>query len=139
MIPNPIFTSTTQIRVRYAETDSMKVAYHASYLVWFEVGRNELIRELGYPYRQLEENSIFLPVIEAFCTYVKPVHYDDLLTLASGITDRHGVRLRIEYHLYRGEVLVAQGHTIHAFTDSEGRPIRPPKDFLEKLENAESR
>jgi acyl-CoA thioester hydrolase len=126
-------TNITHIRVRYAETDSMKVAYNASYFVWFEVGRNEIMRDLGYPYAQLEAEGFFLPVIEAHCVYIKPIRYDDELELHSAFTEQNGARIRIEYKMFCKTVLVATGYTVHAFTDHEGRPARPPKKFLEKL------
>ena len=72
---------TTQIRVRYADTDQMKVVYHGKYLEYFEVGRAALIRSLGLPYSELETRGILLPVIEAFAKYRKPARYDDLLSI----------------------------------------------------------
>lgn len=130
---NSTKTNITRIRVRYAETDSMKVAYNASYFVWFEVGRNEIMRDLGYPYSQLEAEGFFLPVIEAHCNYIQPIRYDDELDLHSSFTEQRGARIRIEYKMFCKKVLVATGHTVHAFTDHSGKPARPPKKFLEKL------
>jgi acyl-CoA thioester hydrolase len=120
----------SRIRVRYAETDRMGVAYHANYLVWFEVGRTDLIRDLGYPYTQLESEGIFLPVIEAQCAYLKPVHYDDELEVHSNILEQRGARLTIGYELFCAARLSAKGFTVHAFMDSEMKPVRPPEKFL---------
>lgn len=123
----------TTIRVRYAETDAMAVAHHASYLPWFEVGRTDLIRAMGYPYKEMEEDGVLLPVIEVQANYVRSVHYDDVLELHSFPLEQSGSRLKIGYEIYRNKILMAKGHTIHAFTDKQGKPIRPPKKFLEKL------
>ncbi len=69
--------STTTLRVRYAETDRMGVVYYANYLVWFEVARADLLRTLGWTYREMEESGVYLPVIEAHCEYRRPARYDD--------------------------------------------------------------
>ena len=127
------FKSRSLIRVRHAETDAMRVAYHGSYLPWFEVGRTDLIRELGYPYKQLEAEGVFMPVIELSCRYVKPVHYDDDLELFSWIDELQGVRIKMMYELFRAKVLVAKGFTIHAFTDGASRPLRPPGSFIQRV------
>ncbi len=111
----------------------MGVAHHASYFVWFEVGRTDLIRELGTPYKQMEASGIFLPVIEAHALYQKPIHYDDELALHSSIVNLTGLRLRIAYRLHRSKELMATGHTVHTFTGPTGKPIRPSQDILDKL------
>jgi len=111
----------------------MGVAYHANYLVWYEVGRTDLIRLLGFPYKEMERRGVFLPVIEVQSSYHKPVHYDDELELHSELEERNGVRLRIAYRLYRDRALMATGHTLHAFTDKDGKPCRPPSDILTAL------
>jgi acyl-CoA thioester hydrolase len=125
--------SRVTLRVRYAETDNMGVAHHAGYFVWFEVGRTELIRELGYAYKQLEADGLCLPVIDAQCSFLRPAFYDDVLTLESFLIKRSGLRLKIGYELFRGETLIARGHTVHAFTDMNGKPTRPLLSFLEKI------
>jgi len=121
------------LRVRYAETDNMGVAYHGSYFVWYEVGRTELIRELGYAYQKMESDGVFMPVIEAHSQYLKPARYDDPLQLKSEITELNGIRLRIQYYLYRENVLLATGYTVHAFMDRNGKPTRPPERLTEKI------
>lgn len=120
-------------RVRYAETDNMGVAYHANYLIWFEVGRTDLIRQMGYPYKDMERRGVFLPVIDVQCSYLKPVHYDDELELHTSLEERRGLRLRISYRLYRNRELMATGQTLHAFTDVQGKPHRPPDDILQTM------
>ncbi|SVD84182.1 uncharacterized protein METZ01_LOCUS437036, partial [marine metagenome] len=76
-------SATSIVRVRYAETDKMGVVYHANYLVWFEIGRTDLLRTIGWTYRQMESAGISLPVIEAHCEYRKPARYDDELEVTT--------------------------------------------------------
>ena len=86
----------TQIRVRYADTDQMKVVYHGKYLEYFEVGRAALIRSLGLPYSELETRGIHLPVIEAFAKYRKPARYDDLLSVEAIVSELPKATLKID-------------------------------------------
>jgi acyl-CoA thioester hydrolase len=117
------------VRVRYAETDQMGFAYYANYLAWFEVGRCEWLRSLGWSYRDLEaRDAIMLPVIEAHCEYRQPARYDDELLIRSRGELASPVRIRFTYDVVRagdGAVL-ASGHTVHASTDLAGRPKRLP-------------
>lgn len=114
----------------------MRVAYHGSYLPWFEVARTDLIRELGYPYSRLESEGVFMPVTEIQCRYVKPVRYDDQLTIVSFLLAQSGIRVQIGYELYCKEALSAEGFTRHAFTDANDKPTRPPKEFIACLQKA---
>jgi len=117
------------VRVRYAETDQMGFAYYANYLAWFEVGRCEWLRSLGWSYRDLEvRDALMLPVIEAHCEYRQPARYDDELLIRSRAELASPVRIRFRYDVIRagdGEVL-ASGHTVHASTNLAGRPKRLP-------------
>lgn len=123
----------TELRVRYAETDMMGIVYHANYLAWFEVGRTELLRCHGIPYRTLEEDGFRLPVLEINAKYLRPALYDDIVTIVSRMHERPSVRLRIDYEvLARGQRLVT-GHTIHAFINRQGEPVRPPAVFVDKM------
>jgi len=121
-----MITSTTQLTVRYAETDMMGVVYHGSYVPWLEVGRTQLLKELGLPYRQLEESGFRLPVLEVSLKYLRPARYDDLVTVVTRLTERPLLRIRLEYEVRREEELLATGHSVHAFIDLQGRPVRPP-------------
>ena len=117
-----------QVRVRYAETDKMGVAYYANYFVWFEVGRCELLRTLGGSYSQLEETGLLLPVIDAQCNYQAPARYDDVLNIATIGSLKSRARVKFTYEGSRqptNEVL-ASGITVHAATDPRGRPQRVP-------------
>ena len=122
MKPTPrIFT--TRLRVRYAETDQMGVVYHANYLVWFEVGRVELLRELGFTYRQMEaEQGCVMPVVEVNCRYRAPARYDDLLELETRLIAMRGAVLKFAYQLRRpepegGSTLLAEAVTTHMIVD----------------------
>jgi acyl-CoA thioester hydrolase len=121
-----VIESRTQVTVRYAETDMMGVVYHGNYLPWFEVGRTTLLKELGLAYRQLEEEGFRLPVLEVAARYLRPAVYDDTITIVTRLHERPLLRIRLEYEVRRGEELLATGHTVHAFIDREGRPVRPP-------------
>jgi len=123
----------SQVRVRYAETDQMGVAYYANYLVWFEVARTDWLRAAGLTYRRLEEDGLFLPVIDAQCRYRAPARYDDTLDVRAVARLVSPARLAFEYDITGPGGAVASGTTVHAFTDSRGRPRRVPatiKDLL---------
>jgi acyl-CoA thioester hydrolase len=130
---------TTQIRVRYADTDQMKVVYHGKYLEYFEVGRAALIRSLGLPYSELETRGIQLPVIEAFAKYLKPARYDDLLSIEAIVSELPKATLKIEYQVFRNheEEPLAEGYTVHSFINvATGKPTRPPLYFMQIMEKA---
>jgi acyl-CoA thioester hydrolase len=118
----------TRVRVRYAETDRMGVVYYANYLVWFEVGRTEWLRETGWTYRDMESDGVGLPVIEAHCDYRQPARYDDDLEIRTRATLLTPVRIRFDYEVVRAadDTALASGHTVHAALDSSGRPCRLP-------------
>ena len=125
--------SRTSITVRYAETDMMGVVYHGSYLPWFEVGRTDLMKQYGLPYRQLEAEGYFLPVLEVGAKYLKPARYDDAITIVTTLREKPLLRIKLEYEVRRGDELLATGFTLHAFIDRAGRPVRPPASFQEKM------
>lgn len=124
---------TTALRVRYAETDQMRVVYHANYFVWFEVARTDWLRSSGRTYRMLEHDGVVLPVIEAHCKYLKPARYDDDIELHTTGVRLSAVRVRFDYVVVRPSdtVALATGHTIHAAVDREGRPCRLPGDVAD--------
>ena len=121
--------SLSTVRVRYAETDKMGVAYYANYLVWFEVGRTDLLRTLGWSYREMEEAGVILPVIEAHCEYRQPSWYDDELEVRTQRRLLSAVRIQFDYQLVRrgDDVTTAVGRTIHAALDADSRPCRLPE------------
>jgi acyl-CoA thioester hydrolase len=127
----------TEIRVRYADTDQMKVVYHGKYLEYFEVGRAALIRSLGLPYSELETRGILLPVIEAFAKYRKPARYDDLLSVEAIVSELPKATLKINYQVFRNheEEPLAEGYTVHSFLNvATGKPTRPPLYFMQIME-----
>jgi acyl-CoA thioester hydrolase len=128
------------IRVRYGDTDQMGVAYYGNYLRWFEIGRAELMRSLGRSYREIEEQGVRLPVVEAWCRYLKPARYDDAVVIETGVSRRARASVRFAYRIVReteGELL-AVGGTEHCFLDRNDRPVRAPQPLAELLERAPS-
>ncbi len=128
--------SRVQVTVRYAETDMMGIVYHANYLPWFEVGRTTLLKEIGVPYRKLEEEGFRLPVLEVAAKFLRPAVYDDTLEVTSTVDERPRLRIRIAYEVRRAGELLATGTTLHAFVDKEGRPVRPPPWVVERFNQA---
>lgn len=120
---------STSVRVRYADTDAMGVAYHANYFVWFEVGRCELMRQRGWTYREMEETGVQLPVIEVNGEFVRPARYDDELEVRSTARVLSPVRIAFDYEVVRRTdgTLLARGRTVHAAVDRRGRPCRLPE------------
>ena len=121
------------LRVRYAETDKMGVVYYANYFVWFEVGRADLLRSLGWTYREMEHAGISLPVIEAQCTYQRPARYDDELEIRTTGRMLSPVRMEFSYEVRRIDdgVVAASGRTVHAALDTGGKPCRLPARIRE--------
>jgi acyl-CoA thioester hydrolase len=121
-------TTTSMVRVRYAETDKMGIVYYANYLVWFEIGRTDWLRDTGWTYRAMEEDGIQLPVIEAHCEYRQGARYDDEVEIRTRAQKLSPVRIQFDYEAVRradGAVL-ATGYTVHATIDRQGRPTRMP-------------
>ena len=121
------------VRVRYAETDKMGVVYHSNYLIWFEIGRTDWLRDTGWTYRDMEAEGIQLPVIEAHCEYRQGARYDDDVEIRTRASKLSPVRVRFEYEAIRRSdgVTLANGHTVHATIDRQGRPIRMPERVKE--------
>jgi acyl-CoA thioester hydrolase len=120
--------SISRIRVRYAETDQMGVVYYANYLVWFEVGRTDLLRESGWNYREMEIDGFSLPVIEARCVYLASAKYDDEIEVRTTGAMLSPVRMQFTYEVARASdaATLATGVTIHATLDRAGKPCRLP-------------
>ena len=125
-----------RVRVRYADTDQMGVTYHANYLVWFEVGRTDWLRDSGWTYRHMEAEGVLLPVIEVFCQYHQPARYDDELEIRTRATLLTPVRIRFDYEVVRlaDGVAAATGHSVHAALTQAGRPCRLPERVLAMLD-----
>jgi acyl-CoA thioester hydrolase len=128
-------TCTSTVRVRYAETDQMAVAYHGNYFAWFEVGRTDLLRQQGVTYRELEQGGLRLPVIAVEARYLQPARYDDVLEIRTTLEAATGVRIVFAYEVRRADAAapVATGRTTHAAVDPAGRPRRLPEDVRRRL------
>jgi acyl-CoA thioester hydrolase len=126
-------SSVSTLRVRYAETDKMGVVYYANYLVWFEVARADLLRSLGWTYREMEIAGISLPVIEAHCQYLRPARYDDEIDVKTEGRMLSPVRMEFQYQVVRtiDQTVAAEGKTIHAAVDASGKPCRLPERVRE--------
>jgi acyl-CoA thioester hydrolase len=130
---------TSDIRIRYADTDQMKFAYYGKFFEYFEQGRSDLLRGIGLPYTRIEEMGLILPVVEAHATYKKAAKYDDLIHIVTILRETPVARVRLDYEVYReGESdLLAEGYTIHSFVNATtGKPTRAPAQFLEAIEKA---
>ena len=125
--------SRTQITVRYAETDMMGMVYHGSYLPWLEVGRTTLLKECGLPYRDLEAQGYYLPVVEFGLKYHQSARYDDTVTILTRLHERPLMRIRLDYEVRRGDELLATAFTLHAFINKAGGPVRPPAYFTARM------
>ncbi len=130
----------SRVRVRYAETDQMGVAYYANYLVWFEVGRSQYCNDCGFSYRDMErETGLFMIVAEARCRYRTPARYEDDLIVRTRITEFSRRTVRFGYEIERADgASVAVGETLHVLMNAHGRASSFPEKYLSLLsgENA---
>jgi acyl-CoA thioester hydrolase len=132
-----MYCTETQVRVRYGESDRMGYAYYGNYPLYYEVGRTEMLRNLGLTYKELEDNGIILPVIHLEVYYQAPAFYDDLLTVKTYLKELPTARIKFEYEVYnqQGEKL-NYGETTLVFTDAKTpKPRRPPEYFIEKVKS----
>lgn len=131
--------SETQVRVRYAETDQMGVVYHSNYFIWFEIGRVELMRQLGFSYRDMERGEgLFIAVVDARCRYKAPARYDDEVIVRTHLKNVRESVVHFGYELVRvsdGELL-AEGETTHIVTDVEMKKMLLPKKYLRAFREA---
>ena len=125
-----------EIRVRYAETDMMGIAYHGNYVTWFEMARIQMMDEFGYPYREMERDGYRLPVLEVGIRFKRSVTFDDRITVEATLSEKPGLRFRITYRLFLAGREAADGFSVHAFLNHDGRPVRPPKRFVAGVQAA---
>jgi acyl-CoA thioester hydrolase len=127
--------STSRVRVRYAETDKMGVVYYAHYLVWFEIGRTEWLRDTGWTYRDMEAQGLALPVLESHCEYKLGARYDDDIEIRTKARLVSPVRIAFDYAVARHAdgAAIAAGYTVHVTLDSAGKPTRLPARVKELL------
>jgi acyl-CoA thioester hydrolase len=131
-----MFTSETQIRVRYAETDQMNVVYHGNYTQYFEVGRVESMRQLGLSYKALEATGIIMPVIEWSAKFLRPARYDDLLTIKTMLNDMpvdHRVEFRQEVYNESGKLLTTGKVLLYFLRAANMEKTAMPDNMREKL------
>jgi acyl-CoA thioester hydrolase len=123
----------TRLRVRYAETDQMGVVYHSNHLIWFEVGRVELMRQMGFSYRDMErDDGCFIAVAEVKCRYRAPVFYDDEILIRTRLKTVRESVVVFSYELVRADnnALVAEGETTHIVTDTKMKVGALPERYL---------
>ncbi len=130
---------TTEITVRFAETDAQGIAHHANYLVWFEVARIQYLERFGGGYKQLQAEGIEALTLDAQVTYRAPARFDDRLTIRTRCVDVRGARFRFDYRVERQGELIAEGSTGHATADARTlRPTRVPEWLIREISSAEA-
>lgn len=131
-----MLSHTTEIRVRYADTDQMHFVYNGKYLEYFEVGRAEMMRHYGLAYKTIESKGFFLPLLEAHVKYVSPAYYDDIIIVKAFVKEIPLLKIHIDYLLTRkeNEEIVAQGFTEHVFVSKKtNKPVKLPAFFSETI------
>ena len=138
---HPVFNES-RLRVRYAETDQMGVVYHSNHFVWFEIGRVELLRQLGFSYREMEhDDGCFIAVVDARCRYRAPAHYDDEIIVRTHLKNVRDSVIHFGYELVRvGDgMLLAEGETTHIVTDAEMKMVALPEKYMKAFRAAVGR
>ena len=130
-----MYTFETSVRVRYAETDQMGYVYYGNYAMYYEVARVESFRNLGFAYKELEEQGVMMPVLEHYSKFLKPGRYDERLTIKVRIPEMPGVRIRFEYEIFNEkDEHIQTGWTLLVFINMEnGRPVKAPTHMVELL------
>jgi acyl-CoA thioester hydrolase len=131
--------SQTRLRVRYAETDQMGVVYHTNFAIWFEVGRVEFLRELGFTYRDMEsKDDCYIAVVELRCRYKAPARYDDSVVVRTRLKHLRGSLIGFAYEIVREDdgTLLAEGETMHIVTDAQMQKRELPEKYRVALEGA---
>ncbi|MBK1441834.1 acyl-CoA thioesterase [Parapedobacter sp. ISTM3] len=131
-----MYTFETKVRVRYAETDQMGYVYYGNYATFYEVGRVELFRSLGFSYKALEDSGIMLPVLELHSRFIKPARYDEELTVRVSLKEKPAIKIRFDYELFNSEgELLNTGTTTLVFVNiKRNKPCMAPPEFLDHLQ-----
>ncbi|ABF40411.1 4-hydroxybenzoyl-CoA thioesterase [Candidatus Koribacter versatilis Ellin345] len=132
----------TRLRVRYAETDQMNVVYHSNYIIWFEVGRVEFMRQLGFTYREMEQQEqLHLPVVEVRCRYKASARYDDEITIRTHIARLRSSLIQFAYEILRVEdgLLLAEGESTHVVVNAEMQKVPFPEKYMSVFRQAAGR
>lgn len=122
----------TKLRVRYAETDQWGTVYHSNFFIWFEVGRVELMRSMGFTYKDMEEkDDSHTVVVDVRCQYEKPARYDDVIRIRAWVAESKARTVRFAYEIYNDAtgVRLAHGETLHVICDGQGRPKELPEKY----------
>ena len=125
-----------KIRVIYADTDAMGIVYHTNYIKWFEIGRTELLRGMGIVYAEMESQGYNLPLTEAYCHYLLPAKYDQIIIVETEMEYLKRASMKFNYNIWdedKGKVLV-EGYTVHACTNNLGKIVRLPPFIVKKIE-----
>ena len=126
--------NVTEIRVIYADTDAMGIVYHTNYIKWFEVGRNEFMRENGFKYTEIEAAGFSLPATEVVAHFLASARYDDIVLIETSLGNFRRANIKFEYEIWdeKRQTLLAEGSTLHSFV-KDGKITRPPDVFADKL------
>jgi acyl-CoA thioester hydrolase len=124
-----------EIRVSYADTDAMGIVYHSNYVRWFEIGRTEMMRDMGIVYARLEKEGFYLPVTQLYCHYLAPARYDDIVQIETAINYFRMASIKFDYEIKdeRGINVLVEGYTVHAFTNRQGKIVRAPRTISERI------
>jgi acyl-CoA thioester hydrolase len=128
--------SITSIRVRYAETDAMGIVHHAVYPVWMELGRSDLLRDLGHSYAEWEKRGVRMSVAELHVTYRAPARYDELVEVRTRLKEAGRRRVTFVYAIRREGTRLAEGESVHIVTGPDGRARIMPEDLLQLIPRA---
>ena len=126
----------TKFRVRYAETDQWGAVYHSNFFIWFEVGRVELLRSMGFSYKEMEEqDESHTVVVDVKCSYEKPARYDDVIRVRTWVSESNTRTLRFAYEVFNDETgaRLARGETLHVICDRQGRPKALPEKYRARI------
>ena len=127
--------NVSKIRVIYADTDAMGIVYHTNYIKWFEIGRTELLRDMGIYYTMFESRGFNLPLTKAYCHYLLPARYDQVLLIETEIEyiKRASVKFNCSIWDEQQAQKLVEGYTVHACTNSEGKIVRIPEDVVDLI------
>jgi acyl-CoA thioester hydrolase len=128
-----MLTHTHNIKVRYAETDAMQRAHHSNFLIWFEAARIDLLDQIGLPYQEIESKGYYIPVLSAQVEYLKPVSFNDQLSIQVMLKEKPKVRFSFQYQISLNNELIAKGSTEHVFINKQNNVTRIPDFFTEKI------
>jgi len=141
-MPEETAPVTTTVRVRYAETDQMGVVYHANHFIWFEVGRVELLRQMGFSYKEMEQqDQCFIAVVDARCRYKAPAMYDDEIIVRTWLKSIREWVIHFGYELVRVEdgAILAEGETTHIVANAQMQKTALPEKYMKVLREAMGR